>query len=263
MLFRTIFIFAFSIFALAATAQTKEQNKRTVRILTFNIYHGETMKGDFDLDILAGLINRVNPDLVAMQEVDFKTRRAKNYDLATELGWRTKMAPLFARAMPFDGGEYGEAILSRWSMINSRNVALPYLEGKEPRAALMITVVINSGDTISFVATHLDHEGPESRIMQVKKINEEFTNNIYPTILAGDLNDIPGSETINLFEKYWTTTYDKNNPAFTFPSDKPDRKIDYMMFRPANRWKVNETKVICDSIATDHCVYLVELELLP
>ncbi len=221
------------------------------------------MKGDFDLDVLADVIKDVDPDLVAMQEVDFKTKRAKGYDLPTELGWRTKMAPLFGRAMPYSGGEYGEAILSKWSFISSRNIALPCLPGKEPRAALMGTTVTDFGDTISFVATHLDHEGPESRIMQVEKINKVFANNRYPSILAGDLNDIPGSEVINILERHWTPTYNRDNPAFTFPSTTPDRKIDYVMYSPKERWQVVKTEVICDSIATDHCVYLVELKLLP
>ena len=220
------------------------------------------MKGDFNLDVLANVIKESNPDLVAMQEGDFKTNRAKGYDLATELGWRTKLAPLFGKAMPYSGGEYGEAVLSRWSFVSSRNIALPCLPGKEPRTALMITTVTDFGDTISFVATHLDHEGSESRIMQVKKINEELSKNRYPTILAGDLNDIPGSETINILEEHWTPTYNKENPAFTYPSTKPNRKIDYIMYSPKEKWRVVETKVICNSIATDHCVYLVELKLL-
>ena len=260
---KNITFFFLIVLSTALTAQTENKGNRTVRILTFNIYHGATMKGDFDLDLLANVIKKTNPDLVAMQEVDFKTNRAKGYDLPTELGWRTKMAPLFGRAMPYSGGEYGEAILSKWSFISSRNIALPCLPGKEPRAALMITTVTGFGDTISFVATHLDHEGSESRIMQVNKINEELSKSRYPTILAGDLNDIPGSETINLFEEHWTPTYNKENPAFTFPSTTPDRKIDYVMYSPKERWRVIETEVICDSVATDHCVYLVELKLLP
>ncbi len=259
---RNIFIVFFSIINLSLSAQQNAHNKRTVRILTFNILHGATTKGDFNLDVLANVIKEADPDLVAMQEVDYKTKRAKNYDLATELGWRTKMAPLFGRAMPFSGGEYGEAILSRWSFISSRNIALPYLPGKEPRAALLITTVIDSGDTISFIATHLDHEGSESRILQVNTINEELSKNRYPTILAGDLNDIPESETINTLEKLWTPSYNKENPAFTYPSTTPDRKIDYIMYSPAEKWKVINTKVICDSIASDHCAYLIELELL-
>ncbi len=263
MVSKNIIIFFLIALSTVLTAQTESKSKRSVRILTFNIYHGATMRGDFDLDVLANVIKKTNPDLVAMQEVDFKTNRAKGYDLPTELGWRTKMAPLFGKAMPYSGGEYGEAILSKWSFISSRNIALPCLPGKEPRAALMITTVTGFGDTISFVATHLDHEGPESRIMQVNKINEELSKSRYPTILAGDLNDIPGSETINIFEEHWTPTYNRDNPAFTFPSTTPDRKIDYIMYSPKERWRVVETEVICDSIATDHCVYLVELELLP
>ncbi len=125
MAIRSLFISFLIVCNLSLSAQQETQNKRTVKILTFNIYHGATMKGDFNLDVLANVIKETDPDLVAMQEVDFKTNRAKGYDLPTELGWRTKLAPLFGRAMPYSGGEYGEAILSRWSFISSRNFALP------------------------------------------------------------------------------------------------------------------------------------------
>ncbi len=59
---------------------------------------------------------------MALQEVDFFTRRAKHMDLATELELRTGLAPLFGRAMLFDGGEYWEGILSRYSFLSSRNI---------------------------------------------------------------------------------------------------------------------------------------------
>ena len=78
-------------------AQVPVDSSRIVRVLTFNIYHGETMKGDFDLDLIAGVIKSVNPDLVALQEVDFYTNRAKNMDLATALGLRTGLAPLLGK----------------------------------------------------------------------------------------------------------------------------------------------------------------------
>ena len=120
-----ISIFVLNIFIVGAIAQKQPLPVDTVRILTFNICHGATMKGDFDLDLIAGVIKDVDPDLAALQEVDFMTRRAKSYDLATELGWRARMASLFGRAMHYDGGEYGEGILSRYSFIASRNIPLP------------------------------------------------------------------------------------------------------------------------------------------
>lgn len=243
-------------------AQTTNTSK-TIKVLSFNILHGATTKGDFNLDAIAKVIIDANPDFVALQEVDFKTNRAKKYDLVTELGWRTKMAPLFARAMAYDGGEYGEGVLSRYSFLQTRNVPLPFSQGNEPRAALEIITVLPSGDTIAFVGTHLDHTEDESdRISQAKKINSVFSANQYPTVLAGDLNDVPNSKTINIFEEFWTASYNKEHPEFTFPSDHPIKKIDYVMVYPNNRWRVIETKVIQNTIASDHCAYLVTLELL-
>jgi len=72
----------FTIFALTLTlklsAQSVEKENPVVRILTINILHGATTQGDFDLDKIAAVIQQTNPDLVALQEVDFKTNRAKN-----------------------------------------------------------------------------------------------------------------------------------------------------------------------------------------
>ncbi len=244
-------------------SQTNADSSRVVSILTFNILHGATTKGDFDLDVIARVIKEANPDFVALQEVDLKTNRARQYDLATELGWRTKLIPLFGKAMDYDGGEYGEGVLSRYSFLSSRNVALPHSPGNEPRAALEIITPMASKDTIAFVGTHLDHlRDDKDRLAQVKKINEIFSSNKYPTILAGDLNDVPGSATINMLEKIWLPSYDKENPKLTYPSGVPEKKIDYVMFYPKNRWKVLETKVINDSIASDHCGYWVRVELL-
>lgn len=246
-----------------AWSQTDIDSTRIVRVLSFNILHGATTRGDFDLDVIARVILAVDPDFVAMQEVDFKTNRARKYDLVTELGWRTKMAPVFGKAMSYDGGEYGEGILSRYSFIQTRNIALPYTPGNEPRAALEIVAVLPSGDTIAFAGTHLDHlDDEKDRVAQANKINEVFATNTYPTILAGDLNAIPGSTPINILEEMWTATYDKNDPVPTYPSYSPSEKIDYVMYYPSNRWRVLETEVLCDTIASDHCAYLVTLALL-
>ncbi len=260
---RIVIIFFILMFSGSVFSQSLEDNKRIVKVLTFNILHGATTVGDFNLDNIAKVILEADPDLVAMQEVDFKTNRAKKYDLVTELAIRTKMAPLFARAMPYDGGEYGEGILSKWSFVSTRNVPLPYTEGTEPRAAAEIVTVMPSGDTIAFVGTHFDHLRNENdRLAQANKINEVFSRNSYPTILAGDLNATPESLTIKLLKDVWSVSDKRANPSPTIPSTGPKKKIDYVMYTPESRWRVIDTTVIQDSIASDHCSYLVTLELL-
>ncbi|MBJ6369563.1 endonuclease/exonuclease/phosphatase family protein [Snuella sedimenti] len=243
-------------------AQFKVDSSRVVRVLTYNIYHGETVDTDkkFDLDLLAKIISDTKPDLVAMQEVDFKTKRARNFDLVTELGQRTKLVPLFGRAMSFDGGEYGEGVLSRYSFLTTQNHALKAREGKEPRAALEVKVVLKSGDTIRFVATHLDHTKDETdRIHQAREINAIFSDDM-PTILAGDLNALPESETIKILSEKWMPSFLDNAP--TFPAVEPTKKIDYILYKPQNRWRVIEARVIDEKKASDHRPVLSVLELL-
>ncbi len=257
-----VILMAFCVIFMHANGQSSIDSSRVVSVLTYNIFHGETMKGDFDLDRIANVIKSVNPDLVALQEVDLKTNRAKNLDLVTELGVRTGLLPLFGKAMDFDGGEYGEGVLSNFSILTSRNHILPYQEGKEPRAALEINVIINSGDTIRFIGTHLDHTKEEiNRINQVEQLVDLFSTDDRPSILAGDLNARPGSNPMNVLLQHWSRSFSEDTP--TFPSANPKIKIDYILFRPARRWKVLETIVIDEKIASDHNPVLVVLELLP
>ena len=89
-----------------------------VTVLTYNIYHGEDANGGSTLDAVAKVINSLKPDLVALQEVDNKTTRAKGLDLTAELSQRTGMQGVFGKAMDFAGGGYGEAVLSRLPILS-------------------------------------------------------------------------------------------------------------------------------------------------
>lgn len=242
--------------------QNSEIQPITLRVLTYNIFHGATMKDDFNLDLIANVISDLNPDLVALQEVDFKTNRAKKMDLATELGYRTKMTSIFGKAMNYNGGAYGVAILTKMPVVASRNVPLPFSAGNEPRTSLGVTIELHSGDTIHFVCTHLDHQkNSTDRIDQANRINEIFLKNSHPAVLAGDLNDSPDSETISILKKHWS---DSETGLFhpTYPSQNPKQKIDYILFQPSNRWKVAKTRVVCDSVSSDHCAVFSELQLV-
>ncbi len=207
------------------SAQNTIDSNRIIKVLTFNIYHGETMNHDFDLDKIADVIINANPDLVALQEVDFKTNRTGRIDLTTQLACKTKLVPVFGKAMDFDDGEYGNAILSKYSFLKTQKHELPYMDGYEPRVAIEANIVLPTGDTISFFSTHLDYKNENIvRIRQANVLNYILLKSKYPVILAGDLNDTPGSDVINLFETNLTSCYIKKHPAPTFPSNNPSKK---------------------------------------
>jgi endonuclease/exonuclease/phosphatase family metal-dependent hydrolase len=232
-----------------------------VSVLTYNIYHGEDANGGSNLDAVAGIINSLEPDLVALQEVDNKTGRAKGLDLTAELSQRTGMKGIFGKAMDYDGGGYGEAVLSRHPVIETKNNLLPHTDKAEPRAALEVHIELPSGVKMAFVGTHLDHQRDQNnRMMQAKRIMELYENSDLPIILAGDLNATPGSDPINLLLGQWSYAA-QDNPKPTHPSTKPARKIDYIMYKPKDRWKVVEVRVIDEKVASDHCPVLAVLEL--
>ena len=261
--FSVFFISVFSFLHSTISGQTQTDSTRLIRVMTYNIYHGETMNKDFNLNLISDIIKSADPDIVALQEVDFKTNRAKKMDLATELGYLTGLAPLFGKAMKYDGGEYGEGILSKFSFNRTKNNPLPYSPGNEPRTALEVLIELPSGDEVIFIGTHLDHTRDQSdRIAQAKKINELFSKNTIPTILAGDLNATPESNPIKILLENWSDAA-SGNPQPTFPSTEPGRRIDYIMFLPVSRWRVLHAEVIADKTASDHCGVLAVLELLP
>jgi endonuclease/exonuclease/phosphatase family metal-dependent hydrolase len=244
-------------------AGSKHESPVRIAVLTYNIYHGEDANGGSNLDAVAGIINSLQPDLVALQEVDNKTGRAKGLDLTSELSRRTGMQGVFGKAMDYDGGGYGEAVLSRHPIIETKNNPLPHTPKAEPRAALEIHIELAGGVKMAFVGTHLDHQRDQSnRMMQASRIIELYENYDFPIVLAGDLNATPGSDPINLLLGQWSDAA-RDNPQPTFPSTKPSRRIDYIMYKPKGRWKVVEVRVIDEKVASDHCPVLAVLELLP
>ncbi|MDP4205563.1 MAG: endonuclease/exonuclease/phosphatase family protein [Bacteroidota bacterium] len=229
--------------------------------MTYNIYHGATLKEDFDLDYLSKVITRQNPDVVFLQEVDRYTKRSRGMDIATELAYRTKLSALFGTAMPFDDGQYGITILSRYPICSSKNYILPYSKGRESRALLVANVKLGSGDTISLMCTHIDQNDKNSdRPIQIKRILNISNTIKYPKILAGDFNMTPDAPELKFLDPYFSRNK-RDDEIYTYPSDKPTIKIDYIFFAPQKNFTILNSLVPEETIGSDHRPYIVEAEL--
>lgn len=250
---------------LVACAQTPQR----VRVLTYNIHIGIGEDGVRDLQRTAKLITSLAPDVVALQEVDSGTKRSLGVDQAAKLGALTGMHARFGAALPkFDGGQYGEAVLSRWPITQTRLVPLPADAGFETRAALAIEIA--PGDPSKpfwFIGTHLDHTRDDAqRLKQIAALNAALADDAHqPAILAGDFNAEPESEAMAAVLERWTDTQPgAEAPQWgTWPSKQPTIRIDYVLVRPAGAWRVVQAKVIDDRITSDHRPVLVVLERLP
>lgn len=229
----------------------------SIRVLCYNIHYGQGTDGEYNLDRLAQVINDAKPDLVALQEVDVGVRRSGQVHQARELGKRTKMAVRYGPTQHYDGGLYGNAVLTRLPILDVAIHPLPYTASTPqlttyPRGAIAVIVRTPSGASLRFVSTHFQHNVAEDRLAEAKQVNRLFAQPNAPlTILAGDFNATPDSMPIAELSRHWSSTH-SDPPAPTAPSIKPRSRIDYI-FYPRNRdVEVQERRVIAESLASDH-----------
>jgi len=203
----------------------------TFRVMTYNIHHGEGVDGRVDIERIAALIRGERADLVALQEVDKGVERTGGRDLPAELASLTGMTCLFRNNYAFQGGEYGNAILSRFPVRRWTNTLLRMLRPGEQRGVLQAVVDIGGRDLL-FLATHIDYRPDDAeRLTNVKQFREVLAEyGKMPALFGGDFNDAPGSRTYEamaaLFEDVWVKAGD--GVGFTIPSREPNKRIDFL-----------------------------------
>jgi endonuclease/exonuclease/phosphatase family metal-dependent hydrolase len=232
----------------------------TIKIMTYNIRHGAPIhrpSDAVDLKAVAAVINACAPDLVALQEVDSMTERAP-FDEARELAELTGMHYYFSRTIDYQGGAYGDAILSRYPILSSAHYPLPMPVKGEDRAIGMVTTEPFPGMKLTFATTHLALKKAD-RMAQVKVLAEMGRKAGHPLVIAGDFNAMPGSAAIGALNGVFTFACDSSCPL-TFPSAKPVRTIDYVIWNASASRQFRGTG--CKTISTTASDHLPLLEYL-
>lgn len=233
-----------------------------VRVVTYNIRHCRGNDERLDVARTADVLRGLNPDIVGLQEVDQGTRRAQGVNQLTELGRRLGMHAAFCAFMPFDGGQYGMGILSKYPHFNVQSVDLP--TGNEPRVALAAEVRLPSDESLMVVNVHFDWvEDDGFRFAQASALSEYLRGLKMPYVLLGDFNDEPGSRTISLFRSLAGEAKKPAADLFTYSAAKPEKEIDFVFFSPASRWEARRTRVVDEKLASDHRPVFTELTLRP
>lgn len=238
-----------------------------IKILTYNIYHGEMAyePGKPSLDSIAAFIKKVQPDFVACQEVDSATGRSallygKKTDMMKELAAKTGMNAYFGKAMDYDGGGYGEGLLSVTPL--KVNVAiLPSPAGGEQRSLIYANTRLPNGQNIIIGGTHLCHEFPENRAAQSESIDKLYRNLLVPGIVCGDFNFENTDPLYEIMTNYFkdAAMVRKMIPP-TFSSKEPSKRIDYAFITKRGNWKVINAEVFHVNYS-DHMPVLFTLEM--
>lgn len=205
----------------------KESGAETVKVMTYNIHHAEGVDGVIDLDRIVKVIKEFDPDVVFLQEMDRNLPRTGRRDFPALFAEKLGMPVFFEPNYCFDGGEYGNATLTRLPVASHHNTALPNPVSAEPRGYL--TVTARWGDhTVDLINTHLGLNGQE-RLAQAEAIVAGLGEN--PVILAGDMNENLTAPALQRFTARLQDTLVNRTDATpgTVPAATPRRRIDYIL----------------------------------
>lgn len=237
----------------------------TLRIATLNVWN-KSGPWPERLEMIRSELSRLQPVILGLQEVlrfapngldafDARPEHCQALQIADGSGYEV----VFAEASDYSGGlRFGNALLSRWPIRESRTFLLPSVDSGESRALLYALVETPYGLLPVFV-THLNwklHHG-SVRLEQVRYIVERIfelapvQSSLLPPLLMGDMNADPDSDEMRYlrglkvldgksvyFTDAWLyagdgsfgATFDRNN-HFARRAHEPSRRIDYVFVR--------------------------------
>jgi endonuclease/exonuclease/phosphatase family metal-dependent hydrolase len=235
--------------------------------MTYNI-----QAGGVALDSVAAVIRGARADVVALQEVDVHwSERSQFVDqadsLASLLGMQARFAPIYTLPGNAAGDpprQYGVAFLSRLPIASftnhtlTRHSTLTTTATPEPMPGFLEAIVRVGGTSVRVFSTHLDYRGdPTVRRQQVAETMRILGDDARPIVLCGDFNAVPTApELTPLRTRLHDAWPDSSGAGFTYPAERPVRRIDYVML--SSHFQVLEARVL-DTQASDHRPVLVTL----
>jgi endonuclease/exonuclease/phosphatase family metal-dependent hydrolase len=209
-----------------------------VRVMTYNLHNGFSVRGHLNMEALARVIEDSNPDIVALQEVSRGWLVNGRVDMLTWLSQRLDMPYVFG---PTTGPLWGNAILSRYRVVEFSQQQLPPYDLLLSRGFISAQVDLGNGVEFQFIVTHYHHpattalEGDSDiRVLQSKAILD-FWDGSTLTAVLGDFNGQVGDPEIEMLREGGLVDaagVAESHPAPTWPSDSPRKRIDYIWVSP-------------------------------
>lgn len=230
-----------------------------MKIMTFNTQHClNYIERHIDFDIMAKTILDVGADIVGLNEMRSAGETDQYEAQVAILAEKTGMPYYyFAKAVYFPGGgPYGNGILSRIPIVKAETILIPdpnprkYEGYYETRCVLKVE--LEGGITVLVSHFGLMPDEQENAVATVLSHVKD-----QKCILMGDFNMTPGDALLApLFAKMKDTAEEFEEQKLSFPSDNPDRKIDYIFVSADAKVEAADIPAV---VASDHRPHVATL----
>lgn len=201
-----------------------------MRIVSFNVHHGTVGAGEVvDARQLGEVCASFDADVLALQEVERGVARSGRVDLPATVAEATGMEVVFDPVARVGGGQYGNALLVRGSVIEVSTHRL-YRPARRWRGERRGSIEVHAhldrpGLQLSVTATHLSTKQDEVD-RQLAAVIARVAGGAGPRVLLGDFNRRP-HHVGAAAHGTGLTVADTTSP--TFPSDRPRIRIDHLL----------------------------------
>lgn len=237
-----------------------------MKVMTFNIQHALDFKKQvIDTDLFADAIKKYNVDFCGLNEVRGEGPVDGYTDQTNAIADRIGYNRYFGEAIKVRGtSPYGNAVVSKIPFKSVETIKIPDPDinneinrDGEPvhyeSRCIIKSVIENNCKEICILVTHFGLAESE-RINAVKMLCGIIDRTDNPLILMGDFNSEPDEELLTpLFERLKSVDTNGN----TYPSDKPEIKIDYILYKGLE-CKYSET---VNEIYADHLPIIAEFDI--
>lgn len=254
-------------------AACEPRSAPTLRVMTFNIAHGGGPAGarpglpvetyQANIDAVAAVVARENPDLLAIQEADAPSMWSGSFDHVHRLAEKAGLAHLF-HGVHFDVGlgkyriAYGTALLARVEMRKTAshrsNVVQLHTKG------FVTAEVTLDGRPLIVTSVHLDSDSADTRRTEAEQIIKVLSATHRPIVLMGDLNsrwNRPDDAVRVLSDRLHLIAYQPERAGLdTYSTGSPRVRIDWILL--SRELEFTEYRVLRDAVS-DHLAILARV----
>jgi endonuclease/exonuclease/phosphatase family metal-dependent hydrolase len=217
--------------ALLAAGSVSAQYPDTVKIMTYNINY-EGNKGT-QYEGIVTAIKAIDPTIAGLQKLDSCNNTAtKPCYVAQLLGEQTNMSYTWVTGDPT---EYGDGFLTKQPPKSVRKIKLTG-NATYPRAALEIGVTVG-GEAVRVFVTHLDISGAATRTSEAQQIISWMDSGgarTIPAVIMADYNAQSTEACMKVLTDAGFVFLKTSTGAILDTA----QKINHLLYRPENRWKV-------------------------
>ncbi len=205
-----------------------------IKVVTYNVHRCQGIDGRYSPRRVLEVLQEISPDVVALQEVVSKSEAERHDDQARFLAEELGLQLAVGHNRKFRGGDYGNVVLSRFPLGNTRNYDIS-VRGRERRGCFRADLSVGEGRTLHLFNVHLGtsylERRRQARLLTEGEIlaNDGITG---PRLVLGDFNEWTAGLTSRLLSEMLNSVDIRTHlrRKRTYPGFMPIMHLDHMYF---------------------------------